>query len=42
MLPPPPLQARADELGLRLADIQPHYVILNAFLGFLYVLHIYW
>lgn len=32
-------QARADELEV---GIQPHHAILNGFLGFLYVLHVYW
>lgn len=35
------LQARAKELGVS-ASIQPHHAILNAFLIFLYCLHIYW
>lgn len=39
--PPNPAQERARQLGV--ADsIQPHHTILNAFLIFLYCLHVYW
>jgi hypothetical protein len=35
----PCLQVRAAELGVTL---EPHYSILNGFLIFLYILHLYW
>ena len=33
------VQVRATELGV---SMEPHYTILNGFLIFLYLLHVYW